>query len=140
MSEAIYWLILTATFTALQPLPYILERIFRIGLLSAMNYSKDSGHGDSNQPSEQTAAWAKRAYRAHYNSIEYLAIFGILVISAHIISNGNATVATAAMVYFFARVAHYIVYILGIPVLRTLTFAVALTSLLTIAYTMIITT
>ncbi len=138
MSEPIYWLILTATFTALQPFPYMIERILRIGMLPAMGYSKVSGHGDSNQPNEQIATWAKRAYRAHYNSIEYLAVFGILVISAHLLNNDNPIIATAALVYFTSRIAHYIVYILGIPILRTLVFVVSLTALLTITFALIV--
>ena len=137
MTDALYWLVLTAIFTALQPLPYILERLGRIGLFTAMGYSQDSGHGDSNQPTEQTAHWAKRAYRAHYNSVEYLAVLAILVLTAHLTNNGAGIVATATMVYFFARIAHYIIYILGIPVLRTLSFAVSLGALLTIAYTLL---
>jgi uncharacterized MAPEG superfamily protein len=33
--------------------------------------------------------------------------------------------ATACIVYFWARVAHYLAYISAIPYLRTLTFAVS---------------
>ena len=138
MTDALYWLALTAVLTAFQPVPYILERILRIGLFGAMGYNQSSHHGDSNQPSETTSNWARRAYRAHMNSVEGLAVFATLILIANITQNDGGIVATAAMVYFFARLAHYIIYILGIPVLRTLSFAAGLASLLTIAYTLLV--
>ena len=134
MSDALFWLALTAVLTSFETVPHILERIGRIGLMSALGYNKQSGHGDSNQPSETPPAWAARAYRAHINSVENLAVFATLVLIAHITKIGGETVACAAMVYFFARIAHYVVYVLGLPVLRTLAFTTSLGALLTIAY------
>ena len=61
-------------------------------------------------------------------------MFATLVLIAHITKIEGETVACAAMVYFFARIAHYVVYVLGLPVLRTLTFATSLGAMLTIAY------
>ena len=137
MSDELFWLALTAVLTAFEAVPYILERIGRIGLMSAMGYNEQSGHGDTNQPSETPPHWACRAYRAHINSVENLAAFATLVLIAHITKIGGETVACAAMVYFFARIAHYVVYVIGIPVLRTLTFATSLGALLTIAYVLL---
>ncbi len=137
MTEALYWLALTAVLTLFQPVPYLLERIMRIGLFGAMGYNNDSGHGDSNQATEATSHWARRAYRAHSNSVENLAVFATLILIAHLTKNDGGIVATAAMVFFFTRLAHYVVYVAGIPVLRTLTFATGLGCLLTIAYTLL---
>jgi uncharacterized MAPEG superfamily protein len=47
----------------------------------------------------------------------------VLIANALHISN-NAT-AIACAVYFWARLAHYIIYTMGVPVLRTLTFVAA---------------
>lgn len=138
MTDALYWLALTAVLTLVQPLPYILERLMRIGLMNAMGYNRESGHGDSNQPSENTALWARRAYRAHINSVETFAVFAALVLIAQVTNNTSELIATAAMAYFFARLAHYIVYIIGIPVLRTIAFAASLVAILTIAYALLI--
>ena len=137
MSDELFWLALTAVLTVFEVVPYLLERIGRIGLMNALGYNAQSGHGDTNQPSETQPAWAARAYRAHINSVENLAVFAILVLIAHITKIGGETVACAAMVYFFARIAHYLVYAMGIPVLRTLTFATSLGAMLTIAYVLL---
>ncbi|MBL6854596.1 MAG: MAPEG family protein, partial [Alphaproteobacteria bacterium] len=45
----------------------------------------------------------------------------------------NAATAQATMTYFIARVVHFIVYTAGIPVLRTLAFAVGWVACLRIA-------
>lgn len=134
MSEELYWLVLTAVLTALETVPYILERIMRIGLFNAMSYSKQTGHGDSNQPGETTATWARRAYRAHMNSVETLPIFTAIILAANLSGTTGPFITQLAMIYFFARVAHYLVYIFGVPILRTLAFATSLAIMLTIAW------
>ena len=66
--------------------------------------------------------WAQRAIRAHYNAIENLAIFAPIVLIAHLLGISNGATKAAVVVYFFARLAHYVVYSAGIPAARTLTF------------------
>jgi uncharacterized MAPEG superfamily protein len=133
----LYWLALTAFVTAFMAFPYVMERILRVGMTNALGYSAESETAGFDQPSEKPAAWAKRAWAAHRNAVESLAVFAALVLTAHAAGIGGETVATAAKVYFFARVAHYIVYTAGIPVVRTLTFFVALGALLVIGYTIL---
>jgi uncharacterized MAPEG superfamily protein len=135
MTPDLYWLTLTALLTALMALPYVNERILRVGFMSALGYSKESQTGGFDQPSEKPAAWAKRAHAAHRNAVEGLVVFATLVIVAHLAGlTGGGLVATAAMVYFFARLAHFVFYTAGVPVLRTLSFFVCFGALLTIAY------
>ncbi|MBT5187249.1 MAG: MAPEG family protein [Kordiimonadaceae bacterium] len=116
MTEELYWLILTATMTALFWLPYILNRTLVRGIMGGMaNPSPD----DIPQ-----SDWAIRAQAAHINAVENLVVFAPLVIAVEILSVGNSMTANACMVYFVARLGHYAVYTAGIPVVRTLTFAV----------------
>ena len=68
------------------------------------------------------APWADRARRAHLNAIENLAVFAPLVIVAALVGVSTKTTVLAAQVYVFARLAHYVIYTLGIPVVRTLAF------------------
>lgn len=137
MTDALYWLVLTALVTAFMGFPYVMERISRVGL-AALGYSADGTAGGFEQPGETPAAWAQRAYKAHRNAIESLAILAALVLTAHITNtSGDGIVATATMTYFFARLVHYVVYALGIPVVRTLAFFVAWGSLVTIAYVLL---
>jgi uncharacterized MAPEG superfamily protein len=68
------------------------------------------------------AEWAQRAIKAHYNAIENLAIFAPIVLIAQLLGISNGATKAAVVVYFFARLAHYVVYSGGIPAARTLTF------------------
>lgn len=112
----IYWLTLTALLTTVLWLPYIVNQILRMGLWAALSNS------DSN--AVVRSPWALRAAAAHRNGVENLAVFAPLAIAVQLLNVGTATTAMACMIYFIARIAHYLVYILGIPVVRTLVFAV----------------
>ena len=123
MSQALFWLTMTAFMTALFWLPYSLNRIMRRGLVAAMANPKVN---DENPYINGLASWAQRAYFAHVNATENLAIFASLAIVAHLAGAGDVgTIVLACQVYFFARLAHYIIYAAGIPVARTLLFAVS---------------
>lgn len=115
MNTDLKMLVWTAAFTAVLWLPYILAHIGNVGLLTAVQYRSD----DTPMP-----AWAARAKKAHYNAIENLAPFAALVIVAKLSGAANAATAAAAITYFWARVAHYFLYISGVPYGRTLAFAV----------------
>ena len=115
-------------FTAAMWLPYILAHIVNVGLVPALTYRAD----DTPLP-----AWAQRAKQAHYNAIENLVPFAILVVVAHILGAANAATASAATVYLFARLAHYPLYILNVPLGRTLTFAVGWFAMACIFYQII---
>lgn len=135
MTPDLYWLTLTALLTALMALPYVAERLLRVGFMPALGYSKESSTGGFDQMAEKPAAWAKRAYAAHRNAVENLAVFAALILIAHVSGiTGGGLVTTAAIAYFFGRLAHYVLYTLGVPVLRTLSFFVCMGAMLTLAY------
>ena len=69
-------------------------------------------------------AWTARAERAHANLVENLPAFAILVLVAHVAGKANATTALGATLFFWGRVAHAVVYVAGIPYLRTAAFFV----------------
>ena len=54
--------------------------------------------------------------------IENLPIFATLIICLNILEISNANTLLAASLFFYARVAHAVVYTLGIPWIRTLAF------------------
>jgi uncharacterized MAPEG superfamily protein len=66
--------------------------------------------------------WAERAMAAHQNAVENLVAFAPAAIGVHVLGLGNATTAFACALYFFSRLAHFLIYTAGVPVLRTLTF------------------
>ena len=114
MTTELYWLILTALMTALLWVPYVLNRMVMNGLGGTLA----GGAPDSNTLS----TWAQRASKAHTNAVENLAIFAPIVLTAHVLNISNGTTKTAVVVYFFARLLHFVVYSAGIPAARTLTF------------------
>jgi uncharacterized MAPEG superfamily protein len=70
------------------------------------------------------AEWATRLMFAHDNAVENLVTFAPLVLILAQIDYSSTWTVYACAVYFWARVAHLIVYTLGLPVFRTLAFAV----------------
>ena len=110
----LHWLAATLVMTALFWMPYVVARIGRLGLLTALgnpNVDVDPPHG-----------WTHRAKAAHQNGVENLVLFAPLLLIAHVLDLSGQTTTMLAMVYFFARLAHFVVYTFGIPVLRTLAF------------------
>ena len=76
--------------------------------------------------------WVGRAQRAHRNMLESVALFGILVLVAHVTGKANAMTALGAAVFFWARVAYTGIYLAGITWVRSLLFAVSMTGLVVI--------
>ena len=116
LTPELFWLAASATFTALLWLPYILKRIASLGLIRTL--------GNPPAVSPPLAPWEDRATRAHRNAVENLVVFAPLVLIAALTGISTATTVLAAQAYFWARLGHYIVYVAGIPVARTLLFAV----------------
>jgi uncharacterized MAPEG superfamily protein len=67
-------------------------------------------------------AWIERTRRAHANMVENLVPFACLVLVAHMAGKANATTAFASQLFLAARVVYTLVYMAGIPYLRTLVF------------------
>jgi uncharacterized MAPEG superfamily protein len=116
MSRELMWLTLTVILTGLLWVPYILDRILVRGLMGAM--------GNPARNDKPQSPWAQRLYFAHTNAVENLVIFAplVLILDAQGYSTEGTVIACA--VYFWARLAHAVVYTMGVPVLRTLAFAV----------------
>lgn len=115
MTKELLWLTLTVVLTGLLWVPYILDRIMVRGLIGAM--------ANPSRKDKPQSEWAQRLYFAHSNAVENLVVFAALVLILDAMGKSSALTATACAVYFWARLAHVIVYTMGVPVLRTLTFA-----------------
>ncbi len=62
----------------------------------------------------------KRLQRLTANLQENLVIFAIVVLAANAVGVSNDTTAMGATLFFYARVAHAIIYAFGWPVIRPL--------------------
>ncbi len=80
--------------------------------------------GNREAPSRELPAWAARAKRAAANLQENLILFAIVVLVVHLAGAGSELTATAATVFVGARIAHAGHYIMGVPWLRTVAWAV----------------
>lgn len=63
--------------------------------------------------------WAGRAARAHRNMLESLVLFAALVLVAVAAGKTNAHTLLGAQIFFWARLVYAVVYVAGIPWLRT---------------------
>jgi uncharacterized MAPEG superfamily protein len=81
--------------------------------------------------------WAGRARRAHLNMIENLVLFAALVLIAAVAGKANATTALGAMIFFWARLAYAVIYLIGIPWLRTLAWFVGVIGMAMIAWVLL---
>jgi uncharacterized MAPEG superfamily protein len=116
MTRELFWLMLTVILTGLLWIPYILNRCQVRGLMGAM--------ANPSRNDKPQAEWASRLMFAHDNAVENLIVFAPLVLILNAIDYSTKWTVLACAVYFWARLAHAIVYTLGVPVLRTLTFAI----------------
>jgi uncharacterized MAPEG superfamily protein len=109
-------LTLTALFTGILWMPIIANRLGEMGLWTALK---------NPQPDLRPKAdWAWRLANAHRNALENLAVFTPLVLSVHVLGLSSETTALASVTFLGARVAHALIYTLGIPLLRTIAFAI----------------
>ena len=81
--------------------------------------------------------WAGRARRAHLNMVENLLLFSALVLIAAVAGKANATTAMGAMIFFWARLAYAVIYLIGIPWLRTLAWFVGVIGMAMIAWVLL---
>jgi uncharacterized MAPEG superfamily protein len=117
MPKELFWLTLTIAMTGLFWVPYILDRASVRGLSGAL--------GNPSPNDKPQSAWAQRMMAAHTNAVENLVLFAPLVLILQDLKISNDTTVLACAVYFWARLAHYLIYTFGIPVARTLAFTVA---------------
>ena len=116
MTRELFWLTLTVILTGLLWVPYILNRCQVRGLMGAM--------ANPSRNDKPQAEWATRLMFAHDNAVENLVVFAPLVLILNSIDYSSKATVIACAVYFWARLAHIIVYTIGLPIFRTLTFTV----------------
>jgi len=116
MSRELMWLTLTVILTGLLWVPYIIDRAMVRGLMGAL--------ANPSRNDKPQSPWAQRLYFAHTNAVENLVVFAPLVLILDSMGHSTESTAIACAVYFWARLAHAVIYTLGIVVLRTLAFTV----------------
>jgi uncharacterized MAPEG superfamily protein len=124
MNVELIYLAAISLITALMWVPYVTNMILVRGLMDAVGYP------DSPPP---LSPWAQRMKQAHANAVENLPVFAALVLVAHALGISNDTTVMASMLFFWARIAHFVVYAVRIPLARTLAFVVGVVAQVMIA-------
>ncbi len=114
MTPDLFYLTLLAGLGLILWIPHVTAIVMNHGLMSASDYREI--------PEKELPAWGRRAQRIHMNFVENIAPFAALVIVAHLTKTANEMTALMAMLFFWIRIAHAVVFYLGVPFLRTLLF------------------
>lgn len=114
MTTELYWLTLSLLLTAILWMPYIINRLFEQGVLV--------GFWDPDGERATKVLWAQRLMDVHTNAVENIVIFAPLVIITHLLEMNTDLTATAALLYFFSRLAHAVLFTFRVPVLRIVAF------------------
>jgi uncharacterized MAPEG superfamily protein len=107
-------------------LTFIMMLIAVMGTTAEVGLTKLAGNREE---MPRIGGWAGRATRAHLNMLESLVLFAILVLVAQAANIHNGSTLLGAELFFWGRIAHAVIYIAGIPWLRTLAWAVSVVGL-----------
>lgn len=81
----------------------------------------------------KAAPWVERAKRATANMQENMMIFAPLVLLVHVAGQADSLSANGAAVFVGARVVYTLVYLAGVPYLRTAIWSVSIAGMAMIA-------
>ena len=101
-----------------------------VGLILVRGFLYGAGNRDERV---SLPPWAARAERAQWNLLANLPAFVTLVLVAAAAGISTEATVSGAQLFFWARLAHAVVYIAGVPYLRTAAFVVSLSGMIRIA-------
>ena len=131
MTPDLWILLFLALLTEILTLPPVVARGSVPGGIKWIFYNRDT-------VLEGVAPWGGRAVRAHSNLADNLAIYAAVIGIASVTGATNGVTFIAGIVLLIARVLHALVYIAGIPYLRTAVFAVAQVSMLVYVWQIVV--
>jgi uncharacterized MAPEG superfamily protein len=129
MSTDLKYLALTAMLTAVLWIPYVVAQVMTNGFLTPPNYADPTPR--------PLPLWGRRADRTYINAVEVFAPFAALVVVAHLTGKADAMTAFWAMSFFWLRLLHAVVYLLGIPYIRTIVFTLGFVAIVGIFWEII---
>jgi len=114
MSTEMTYLAWTALLTAALWIPYVIAQVTTNGPLQGGNYRDPTPR--------PVPLWGQRANRAHVNAVESFAPYAALLLIVQVTGKADAMTAFWAGFYFWCRLGHAVIYLIGVPYLRTLIF------------------
>ena len=123
MKPELMWLAWAVALTVAQMLIAVSGATLQVGLPAL------AGNREGLPP---CTGWAGRAQRAHHNMLENLVLFAALVLIAVVTNKTNPTTLLGAQLFFWARLVYALVYLAGIPWLRTAVWTVSVIGMILI--------
>jgi uncharacterized MAPEG superfamily protein len=123
MKPELVWLLWAVALTFVQMLVAVSGAAMQVGLPALV------GNREGLPP---FTGWAGRAERAHHNMLENLVLFAALVLIAVATNKTNSTTLLGAQLFFWARAVYALVYLAGIPWLRTAVWTVSVIGMILI--------
>jgi uncharacterized MAPEG superfamily protein len=123
MTPELTYLVWSAALTVIQVVIAVSGAQLQVGLPTL---------ADNREGLPEITGWAGRARRAHANMLESLVLFAVLVLTAKAAGISNAMTLLGAQLFFWSRVAYAVIYVVGIPWVRTAAWAVSVVGLLLI--------
>ncbi len=124
MSTELFMLAMAGGIILLLTLVQGTRNIFALGLVTAAGNQHDIA---------PWSGWNDRLNRAIKNQIEGIVIFAPILLAIELANLNNDTTALGAQIFVLARVAHAIVYTLGIPWVRTTAWAAGVAGIVMVA-------
>jgi uncharacterized MAPEG superfamily protein len=123
MKPELMWLLWAVALTVVQMLIAVTGATLQVGL------PKLTGNREGMPP---LTGWVGRAERAHYNMLESLVLFAALVLIVVLSNKTNSSTLMGAQLFVWARLAYAVIYLAGIPWLRTLVWFASMIGLVII--------
>jgi uncharacterized MAPEG superfamily protein len=123
MKPELNLLVWAAALTVVQVLVAVMGAFSQAGLMKLVGNREDM---------PKLTGWAGRAERAHLNMLQNLALFAALVLVAVATGKTNDMTLLGAQLFLWGRVAYAIIYLAGLPWLRTLSWFVSVIGLVLI--------
>lgn len=120
MTPELTLLVWACALTLLQVVVTAIGGVMQVGLPTLAGNRQDLG---------PFKGWAGRSQRAHRNMLENLVLFAALVLTAHAAGVSSEMTVLGAQLFFWARLAYAIIYIIGVPWLRTGAWVVSIAGL-----------
>jgi uncharacterized MAPEG superfamily protein len=110
MKPELMWLLWAVALTVVQMLVALSGATLQVGLPML------AGNREGLPP---FAGWVGRAMRAHRNMLENLVLFTALVLTAVVAGKTNEMTLLGAQLFVWARLVYAVVYLAGVPWVRT---------------------
>lgn len=123
MQPELNLLVWSVVLTVVQMLIAVQGAMMQVGLLALVS---------NREGVPELKGWAGRAQRAHRNMLENLILFASLLLVAVVTNKTNSSTLLGAQIFFWARLAYAVIYVAGIPWLRTGTWVISIIGLIMI--------